>query len=124
MEHKYPKYISAKEASEYVAIDGEWMLHFFNFVDDFRNTKDSKMVEDALIETLDPKFQALLASIVCTLCDELKIKIPAWAFKTQWLKCPWFVSGIENLKAMAISESPIYFRRNNIWVLDNFLSRA
>jgi hypothetical protein len=37
---------------------------------------------------------------------------------------PWFVSGMENLKASALLESPLPFRRNNVFVLGNFLSRA
>lgn len=37
---------------------------------------------------------------------------------------PWFVAGVENLKATALVESPLPFRRNNIFVLGNFLSRA
>jgi hypothetical protein len=41
-----------------------------------------------------------------------------------FLPDPWFVAGIENLKASALVESPVQFRRNNIFVLGNFLSRA
>jgi hypothetical protein len=37
---------------------------------------------------------------------------------------PWFVAGVENLKATALVESPLPFRRNNVFVLGNFLSRA
>jgi hypothetical protein len=40
------------------------------------------------------------------------------------LEEPWFVTGIENLKAMAIVESPVFFRRRLIFVLENFLSRV
>jgi hypothetical protein len=34
------------------------------------------------------------------------------------------VSGVENLKAMALVESPAWFRRRNVFVLGNFLNRA
>ncbi|NCO37375.1 MAG: hypothetical protein COZ06_23865 [Armatimonadetes bacterium CG_4_10_14_3_um_filter_66_18] len=37
---------------------------------------------------------------------------------------PWFVSGIENLKATALVESPTHFRKRRIFVLGNFLERA
>jgi hypothetical protein len=34
------------------------------------------------------------------------------------------VAGRESLKAMALVESPVWFRRRNIFVLGNFLDRA
>jgi hypothetical protein len=40
------------------------------------------------------------------------------------LDSPWFVAGIENLKASALVESPVRFRKRNIFVLANFLERA
>ena len=40
------------------------------------------------------------------------------------LATPWFVAGVENLKALALVESPTHFRKRNIFVLGNFLSRA
>jgi hypothetical protein len=40
------------------------------------------------------------------------------------LPAPWFVAGVENLKASALVESPVQFRRNNVFVLGNFLARA
>jgi len=55
---------------------------------------------------------------------ELGVESPPWAMRSYYLPEPWFVSEVESLKAMAIQESPLFFRRNNIFVLDNFLSRA
>jgi len=49
---------------------------------------------------------------------------PWWANRPLVLAEPWFVSGMENLKATALVESPVQFRRNNVFVLGNFLSRA
>jgi hypothetical protein len=37
---------------------------------------------------------------------------------------PWFVAGMENLKAIAVAESPLRFRIRKIFVLENFLSRV
>lgn len=37
---------------------------------------------------------------------------------------PWFVAGMENLKAIALAESPLRFRLRKIFVLENFLSRV
>jgi hypothetical protein len=115
---------TAKEALLLSTKDNLWKIHFFNLVDDYNRTKDISLFLDEPDAASDERLKALISSIVCTLCENDNIKPPAWAFKCQWLKKPWFVSGIEDLKAMAILESPIYFRRNNIWVLENFLSRA
>ena len=49
---------------------------------------------------------------------------PAWAAGCHFLPEPWFVSGVESLKATALVEAPLAFRRNNVFVLGNFMSRA
>lgn len=108
-----------------VAQGGDWRIHYFNFVDYFKKTKDERLIILPPSNKLEKKYYALIASIVSQMCFEMKLEIPAWAQKTYWLsKEPWFVAGIENLKSSAIVESPIFFRKNNIWVLENFLSRA
>ena len=72
----------------------------------------------------DEDIDSLLASTVEYLCDELGIETPDWVWDVPPCKEPWFVSGYENLKAIAIAESPVFFRRRKIFVLENFLSRA
>lgn len=115
---------SVEEVSQEVARDGKWKIHFFNFVDAFRRTKDTALIQKSPSDLLGEKERALLASITFELCLELGIDVPDWAKKKYVLKDPWFVSGMENLKAMAIVESPVSFKRNNIFVLENFLARA
>jgi hypothetical protein len=115
---------SVEDVSEKAARDGDWRIHFFNFVDAFRKTKDINLIAKPPTKKLGVKEQTLLASIVFDLCIELDIETPEWALAKVPLKEPWFVSGVENLKAMAIVESPVAFRRNNIFVLENFLARA
>ena len=73
---------------------------------------------------LDARLQALCASVTEALCRELSMAPPAWCAGIPALDAPWFVAGIENLKAMALVESPAWFRARRIFVLDNFLSRA
>lgn len=58
------------------------------------------------------------------LCDELGIEAPEWILKVPACKDPRFLSGLENLKAIALGESPLQFRNRKIFVLENFLSRA
>ena len=65
-----------------------------------------------------------MAATVLELSKELKLRAPLWAKKARPLQTPWFVSGIENLKATALLESPLSFRSKNVFVLNNFLDRA
>lgn len=66
----------------------------------------------------------LVASTVDYLCRELKMAPPTWVQQVPPCKDPWFVSGMENLKAIALVESPLPFRLRKIFVLENFLSRV
>jgi len=101
-----------------------WKIHFFNLVDQFRKTLDPRLVLLPPPFALEFKLRALLASIVGMLCHEVRMDAPGWAKKKYYLEKPWFISEIEALKASALVESPTYFRRNNIFVLNNFLERA
>lgn len=74
-------------------------------------------------DSKDPRINALLAAAVADLCRKKNIEIPNWFYKVDSLQEPWFVSGIENLKASALKESPIFYKMKNVFVLDNFLSR-
>ncbi len=58
------------------------------------------------------------------LCYETKTDLPDWCHTKMFLAKPWFVSEMNSLKAMAIRDSHIAFRKNNIFVLDNFMERA
>ncbi len=100
-----------------------WSIFLMDFVDDFRYYKNP----EAIAEPLHPahaQLDALLASTAEYLCDELGIETPAWLATVPACKTPWFVSGIENLKAIALAESPLRFRIRKIFVLENFLSRV
>ena len=94
-----------------------------DFVDDFRYYKDAEMIAESF-ELTDEKIDALLASTVEYLCDELKITPPKWLDKVPPSIEPYFVSGIENLKATAIVESPLRFRIRKVFVSEDFLSRV
>jgi len=72
----------------------------------------------------DDKTDALLASTVKKLCDELKMPIPDWIKKVPACRQAVFVSGIENLKAATIVQSPLRFKIKNVFVSNNFLRRV
>lgn len=100
-----------------------WLIPFMEFVDDFRRSKDVTLVSTPF-ESQGGNFDALLASTGEYLCNELNLKIPDWLWDVPACKHPWFVADLENLKAIAIVESPVYFRRRKIFVLENFLDRC
>ncbi len=100
-----------------------WRIPFMDFVDDFRYSKDTALIEEPFVLD-DERFDAILASMVEYLCDELGLETPDWVWEVPACQYPWFVSGMENLKAITIVESPVYFRRRKIFVLANFLDRV
>lgn len=109
-----------------VSTDGpaSWPLHLFNFVDAFRSSRNESLVKAPPLQMPDGKVRSLLASTVETLCADLKIAIPEWCHGVGGLTEPWFVARVESLKSMALVESPVRFRKRNIFVLGNFLDRA
>jgi len=117
---------SAFCASMRMHLDGfdSWRIHLFDFVDAFRADPVPALVRTPPIPELEPRLAALLASTVEALCAEKGTAPAPWSAGVAPLPHPWFVSGVENLKASALVESPVRFRRRNIFVLANFLSRA
>ena len=113
-----------QETKRAILDSGEnWRIPFMEFVDDFRRTRDLSLIEKPFALS-DKRIDALLASTIEYLCNEMNIEPPDWVWEVPSCKKPWFVSGIENLKAISIVESPAYFRRRKIFVLENFLSRV
>lgn len=102
----------------------DWKIPLFNFVDQFRRTQNPNYVAEPPCEGLPLKIRALIASTTEKLCHELKLPIPWWCAGIPTLAKPFFVSEIENLKASSILESPVEFRKRNIFVMSNFLERA
>ena len=115
-----------RDVSLRVVLDGfdSWKTHLFDFVDAFRSTRKEALVQEGPVTELDPRLCALCASVTEALCHEMGRMPPAWCAGIPALGTPWFVAGIESLKAMALVESPAWFRARGIFVLDNFLQRA
>ena len=101
-----------------------WKIHIMDMVDEFRSTLDMRLLLLPPSKESDKRIKALMSSVVLELCHESMVEPPQWAKKNFFLDNPWFVSEIESLKAFALLESPLSFRKNNIFVLDNFLKRA
>jgi hypothetical protein len=112
------------ETKQHIEVDPKnWVIHLMDFVDDFRYYKNPEALAQAFALT-NERFDALLASTAHYLCNELGIETPRWILEVPACKDPWFVSGMESLKAIALVESPLQFRLRKIFVLENFLSRV
>jgi transcriptional regulator with XRE-family HTH domain len=101
-----------------------WKIHFMNFVDEYRRSLDYRLLLLPPVQDLDRRLKALLSGITSSLCHESGVEPPSWCEKELFLDEPWFLSGMESLKASAILESPLPFRRHNIFVHNNFLNRV
>jgi len=116
--------ITLQEVKRQASLDPKnWSIFLMDFVDDFRYYKNPAAIAEPIQLTEQP-LDALLASTAECLCDELGLDAPAWLATVPACKTPWFVSGMENLKAIALAESPLRFRIRKIFVLENFLSRV
>ncbi len=102
----------------------DW-VPFFDAVDEVRRSRRFDALKRLYSRSRRTRERALLLNATaCSLAAELGDAPPWWAVRPLVLPEPWFVSGMENLKASALIESPLPFRRNNVFVLGNFLSRA
>ena len=99
------------------------MVYLMDFVQDFLREKNYQMIQQP-IHRSHPPLDALIASTVEALCINENIDQPEWVSKIPSVKEPYFVSGVESLKAIALVESPLSFRRRNVFVLENFLTRV
>ena len=95
-----------------------------DFVDEYRRALDYRLLLLPPVQDLDRRLKALLSGIVFSLCQESGVEPPSWCEKEFFLDEPWFVSGMDSLKALALLESPLAFRQHNIFVLQNFLDRV
>ena len=116
--------ITLKETKEKMVAEPRWWkIHLFDFVDDFRANKKLAAIEERFALG-DDRIDALLAATVESLCRELNLDAPEWLREIPPCRKPFFVSGLENLKATAIVESPLPFRIRKVFVLENFLERV
>lgn len=100
-----------------------------NFIDEFnyanKETK-KKMIEKFPFKGIkNKKISAYIAAMVEELCFSNNLKTPEWVFNNKYqLKTPFFIGGLETIKAFLIVESPSSFRRRNIFVSENVLKRV
>lgn len=82
---------------------------FFNAVDEVRRSHRFDELKRLYSRSRRTRERALLNATACALAAELGTAPPWWAMRPIVLPDPWFVAGVENLKASALVESPIQF---------------
>lgn len=100
-----------------------WKIPLYDFVDDFRYHKNPAAFVDPF-PLSDERRDAVLASVIETLCDEMDIAIPDWLSGVPACKDPYFMSEMENLKAFSLVETPVHFRIRKVFVTENVLDRV
>lgn len=100
-----------------------WKIPLMDFVDDFRYYKNPEAIAEPF-KMSDERKDAVLASVIETLCDELCIVIPDWLGTVPACHEPYFLSEMESLKAFSLIQTPIHFRLRKVFVMENFLFRV
>ncbi len=96
-------------------------IYLMNFVDDFRYHRDMRAVQEPFEAGFDDQEEAMLAGVVESLCDEVRIEPPKWTKTVPACKMPYFRHDLERLQEITIKESPLRFRGRNVFVLATFL---
>ena len=73
----------------------------------------------------EAKHLALFAATLNYYSKRLNINCPAWAaIAVPAPDEPWFPAGLVSMRAAAVLESPIEFKRNNVFVTKEFFQRV
>lgn len=81
------------------------------------------------VDLPDPRktqvIDAYLSAVAEALAYKDRLAAPQWAYDRRYfLDDPWFASDIQGLRMLLLMESPVFFRRRNLFVSRNALSRA
>lgn len=68
---------------------------------------------------------AYLSAVAEALAYEDHLDAPRWIYNRRYfLEDPWFASDIQGFRMLLLMESPVFFRRRNLFVSRNAISRA
>lgn len=105
---------------------GDWKLALGEIILHVRRTKSLTGFEVKPSEQSGkPELIALLAATLHYLAHEQGIEtIPPWVSTAYSLQHAWFPAELKSMRAMAIAESPLEFRRNDIFILHDLFDRC
>lgn len=83
-----------------------------------------ELVEEAPPTVGDDRYDALLAAVVDDAVSSLGVPAPAWTAEPWRSTQGWLVSGMDELRQVALTESPSAYRRHGVLVVAEDLSRA
>ena len=82
------------------------------------------MIADRPVHDVGTVHDAYLGAVAEHLARRFHLPIPEWTDEPhRFLERPFFAGGLEDLKAILLVESPLAFRRRQIFVSANALSR-
>jgi hypothetical protein len=118
--------MTARELVEACAVDPHWQLLVNEFVDDFRRA--ARADRDGLMReapSTEGRYAGLVAAVLSALCREVGQVPGAWVATTGSPE-PFFVLPARSaeLRLRLMLESPPAFRVRNVFVPENYLSRA
>lgn len=96
------------------------------FLDEFYSAQPETMVRTIARApaSVGVMHDAYLAAVAEHLALRFRLSVPPWVEEpSRFLAQPFFAGGLENLKATLLVESPLAFRRRQIFVSANALSR-
>ena len=120
----YKKQIETGVIEEFFHRD--WKLALGEIILHVRRVKSLAGFEQKPLGKLErPELIALLAATLHYLAHEQGIEeIPVWISSAYSLEHAWFPAGLKSMRAMAIAESPLEFRRNDIFILRDLFDRC
>ena len=102
-----------------------WLMQF---VDDYRGSSPagrSLLVRTPPPPTGDRGYDAALAALVEHLCASNGAPAPGWTDEPERFAEPWwFVAALPALRAAALRDSPISFKRHGVFLTSRALSRV
>ncbi len=109
-----------------------WRFGLCQLIDDYETARrhDGAPAAAGLFEhppesSGDGRFDAALAALAEHLARRDSWTPPAWAFEPHRYAQPWwFVSGPSSLRAMALVQSPLAFRKRGVFICDGDLTRV
>jgi hypothetical protein len=118
--------MTASELVEHCEQGPDYQRWVNAFIDEFRDASNARRL--ALIAEAPRRagrFAGLAAAAVDALCRETGVEVPAWA-KTTRSPEPFFAIQARGyaLRVRLMLESPPAFRARNVFVPENYLSRA